>query len=51
MIASNETFVVAAYAITWLTLLGYLWRLARKGARAGAWHEQIVGGSGREEAR
>lgn len=36
MIASNQTFVVAAYSITWLVLLGYVWRLARKERGAGA---------------
>lgn len=36
MIASNETFVTAAYALTWLVLLGYLWRLHAKDARARA---------------
>ena len=30
MIESNVTFVVAAYAVTWITLLGYLFRLFRK---------------------
>lgn len=37
MIASNQAFVIAAYAITWIVLLGYLTRLARKesSARAG----------------
>ena len=34
MIASNETFVTAAYALTWVVLLGYLWRLHGKDARA-----------------
>jgi len=36
MIASNETFVTAAYALTWVVLLGYLWRLHSKDARARA---------------
>lgn len=36
MIASNETFVIAAYALTWLVLLGYAWRLAGRGARVRA---------------
>ncbi|MEX0909630.1 MAG: hypothetical protein WDZ58_07685 [Gemmatimonadaceae bacterium] len=34
MIASNETFVTAAYALTWVVLLGYLWRLYSRDARA-----------------
>ncbi len=36
MIASNETFVIAAYALTWVVLLGYLWRLYGKDSRARA---------------
>ncbi|MGZ8612449.1 MAG: hypothetical protein ACXWX0_09290 [Actinomycetota bacterium] len=27
MIASNQTFIVAAYAVTWLAILGYMLRL------------------------
>jgi len=34
MIASNQTFIVAAYAVTWIVLIGYLLRLARAGQRA-----------------
>ncbi len=34
MIASNETFVIAAYALTWVVLSGYVWRLVRKDGRA-----------------
>ena len=34
MIASNETFVTAAYALTWVVLLAYLWRLHAKDSRA-----------------
>lgn len=36
MIPSNETFVIAAYALTWLVLLGYLGRLVRASRRARA---------------
>lgn len=36
MIASNETFVIAAYALTWVVLLGYLWRLRGKDSRVRA---------------
>lgn len=36
MIASNQSFIVAAYVVTWAVLLGYLLRLARKARRAGA---------------
>ena len=34
MIASNQTFIVAAYAVTWLVLAGYLLRLVRADRRA-----------------
>jgi hypothetical protein len=36
MIASNETFVTVAYALTWLVLLAYAWRLVSKDSRARA---------------
>lgn len=36
MIASNETFVTAAYALTWVVLLAYVWRLHSKDSRARA---------------
>ena len=38
MIASNVPFVIAAYALTWVVLLAYAWRLARKDSRARAGH-------------
>ena len=34
MIASNTSFIVAAYVITWIVILGYLFRLVVKGGRA-----------------
>jgi CcmD family protein len=50
MEASNQTFIVAAYAITWIVILGYLLRLVRKGARARADYESMAqqqnGGTG-----
>lgn len=42
MPASNLSFIVAAYAVTWVVLLGYLFRLVRKGARARAEYEHAV---------
>lgn len=30
----NEAFIIAAYSVTWLVLLGYLARLVMKGSRA-----------------
>ena len=40
MIASNQTFIIAAYAATWAVLLGYLLRLVRKARRAGAAYDR-----------
>lgn len=39
--ASNLTFIIAAYTVTWLVLLGYLARLVRKGGRARNEYEHI----------
>ena len=36
MEASNQAFIIAAYAVTWTVILGYLWRLVRTGGRARA---------------
>jgi CcmD family protein len=36
MIASNQTFIIAAYAVTWMVIAGYLFYLARTGRRAQA---------------
>ncbi len=40
MAASNQAFIIAAYAVTWVVLLGYQWRLVRKGGRARADYER-----------
>lgn len=40
--ASNQAFIIAAYAVTWIVVLGYLWRLHRKGAGARALYERVV---------
>lgn len=40
--SSNLGFIIAAYAVTWTILLGYLGRLVRKGARARADYERMV---------
>ncbi len=40
MIASNQTFIIAAYAVTWIVIAGYLLRLVRTGRRARAALEQ-----------
>ena len=42
MIASNQTFIIAAYAATWIVILAYLLRLVRKGGRARAEYERAV---------
>ena len=41
MTASNQTFIIAAYALTWIVLLSYLVRLVRKSGRARADHERV----------
>jgi CcmD family protein len=38
----NQTFIIAAYAVTWVVLLGYFARLVRKGARARAEYERMA---------
>ncbi len=40
--SSNLTFIIAAYAVTWIVLLGYLGRLAKKGARARADYDRMA---------
>lgn len=48
MAASNQTFIIAAYAVTWAVLLGYQWRLVRKGGRARAEYERMAREQGGE---
>ena len=51
MIASNQTFIIAAYALTWIAMLGYLLHLTRREGRARAGHERVVtGATGRVSA-
>jgi CcmD family protein len=38
---SNLKFIVAAYSVSWLVILGYLARLVRKGSRARADYDQM----------
>ena len=40
--ASNEAFIIAAYSITWLVILGYLGRLITKGSHARADYESMT---------
>jgi CcmD family protein len=42
MSATNQTFIIAAYAVTWIVILAYLVRLVRKGGRARAEYERAV---------
>jgi CcmD family protein len=48
---SNLTFIIAAYTVTWLVLLGYLARLVRKGGRARAEYERMAQQQGREKSQ
>jgi CcmD family protein len=48
MAASNQAFIIAAYAVTWAVLLGYLWRLVRKGGRASGEYERMTREQGGE---
>ena len=43
---SNQAFIIAAYAVTWVVMLGYLVRLVRKGGRASADYERMTHQSG-----
>jgi CcmD family protein len=40
--ASNLNFIIAAYTVSWIVILGYLGRLVRKGGRAGAEYERMA---------
>jgi len=44
MIESNQTFIIAAYAVTWGIMLAYLVYLTRRGGRARAEYERIARG-------
>ena len=45
---SNETFIAAAYVLTWATLLGYLGYLVRRSGRARAELTRLAGVPGGE---
>ena len=49
-IASNQTFIVAAYAVTWVVLLGYLARLAWLARRIRANNERVARAATRQES-
>ncbi len=38
---SNMKFIIAAYSVSWLVILGYLARLMRKGSRARADYDHM----------
>jgi hypothetical protein len=40
--AMNLDFIVAAYSVMWVVVLGYLTRLIRKGARARADYDGML---------
>ena len=40
MKASNQAFIIAAYVVTWVVMLGYLTYLTRRGGRARAAFER-----------
>ena len=42
MIEWNQTFIVAAYSVTWVVILGYLARLVRKGSHARAEYDRML---------
>jgi CcmD family protein len=43
MFESNLTFIVAAYTVSWLVILGYLGHLLRKDSRARAEYNRASG--------
>ena len=51
MDASNLAFIIAAYTVTWLAMLGYLARLIRKGGRARAEYGRMVQMHSGEESK
>ena len=47
-ISMNQTFIVAAYTVTWIVLLGYMARLVRKSSRVRSQYESMAHGAGGE---
>lgn len=41
-IGMNQAFIVAAYAVTWIVLLGYMARLVRKSSRVRSQYESMA---------
>jgi CcmD family protein len=46
--SSNLTFIIAAYSVSWLVILGYLGHLIRKSSRVRAEYDRAAGGQGGE---
>ena len=44
IIEFNRTFIIAAYSVAWVVIVGYLVHLVRKGARARADYDRIARG-------
>jgi CcmD family protein len=42
MIESNPAFIVAAYAVTWIVLIGYSLQLGRKDRKVYSGYESMV---------
>jgi CcmD family protein len=40
----NEAFIIAAYSVTWLVVLGYLARLVRKSSRVRTDYDAMMRG-------
>jgi len=51
MVASNLNFIIAAYTVTWIVLLGYLLRIVRKGGRARVDYERMAQQSSGEKSQ
>jgi len=43
MIEMNQTFIIAAYSVTWAVILGYLLLVSRKGSRVRDQYERMLG--------
>jgi CcmD family protein len=42
VIESNPAFIIAAYAVTWVVLLGYVLHLVRKGGRVRSEYDGLL---------
>ena len=50
VIEANPAFIIAAYAVTWVVLLGYALHLVRKGRRVRAEYDGMHENSGEKMA-